>query len=128
MTVNIADTLQILSGEYLKSSVHRVSRPPTDQLQYDRHGILYFVRPSNDVKVEVVQNSPVLEAEGVYEKEAQKEKKDAITVAEWVRERQRHIFSKTQQERYKSLVTSEGKGEKKELETEVAGIKVKYWN
>jgi isopenicillin N synthase-like dioxygenase len=42
ITVNIADTLQILSGGYLKSSVHRVHVPPKDQAQYDRIGVLTF--------------------------------------------------------------------------------------
>lgn len=81
ITVNVADTLQILSGEYLKSSVHRVHVPPADQAQFDRIGVLYFVRPSNDVAVEVVEGSPVLEAEGVYEKLKNEELRPKLTVA-----------------------------------------------
>ncbi|KAL7417102.1 hypothetical protein BDY24DRAFT_432851 [Mrakia frigida] len=68
ITVNIADTLQILSGTYLKSSVHRVIAPQQDQAQLDRLGVLYFVRPNNQVLVEAVKNSPVLLASGSYEK------------------------------------------------------------
>ena len=66
----------------------------------------------------------------IYAREAEQEHKAPITVETWVRERQRHIFSSQQQARYKQLVTSDASegAEKKELETDVAGIRVKYWN
>ncbi|CDZ97526.1 isopenicillin n synthase [Phaffia rhodozyma] len=129
ITVNIADTLQILSGEYLKSSVHRVVSPPPDQASFDRLGVLYFVRPNNDVLVEVVEKSPVLSAEGVYDRVAQQgEKETPITVKTWVAERQKHIFSRNQQERYQQTISSgnTAKGGVN-FQTDVAGIKVKYW-
>jgi len=131
ITVNIADTLQILSGTYLKSSVHRVATPPKDQTQYDRLGVLYFVRPNNDVLVEAVKNSPVLQKEHIYEKIADEEAaRKPITVETWVTERQKYIFAKSSQERYSKLLDSNGAEgtERKELESVVAGIKVKYYN
>lgn len=159
ITVNVADTLQILSGEYLKSSVHRVHVPPADQAQFDRIGVLYFVRPSNDVAVEVVEGSPVLEAEGVYEKLKNEEPRPKLTVAgaslrraflvtlclclttdtsalslshtEWVKFKQADIFSKEASARYAKLIADRGieqdGKERRDLETTVAGIKVKYY-
>ena len=61
--------------------MHRVSVPPADQAAFDRIGVLYFVRPNNDVPVEVVQGSPLLEREGVYEKLAQEPLRPKLTVA-----------------------------------------------
>nr|XP_019043749.1 hypothetical protein I302_08330 [Kwoniella bestiolae CBS 10118]OCF22679.1 hypothetical protein I302_08330 [Kwoniella bestiolae CBS 10118] len=124
ITVNIADTLSLLSGRYFKSSIHRVSVPPPDQRHLDRLGVLFFIRPNNDVLVEVVKDSPLLKREGVYE--TLEERKDPLTVGTWVRERQKHIFKNVYD------ITDAGKGkegqERDELEAEVAGIRIKYWN
>ncbi|KAJ6591524.1 hypothetical protein DFH09DRAFT_177200 [Mycena vulgaris] len=126
ITINIADTLSLLSGRYFKSSIHRVSIPPPDQRHLDRHGVLFFIRPNNDVKVEVVKNSPLLQREGVYD--TLEELAEPIDVETWVRKRQEHIF----QEGYKISSASsgpEGEGqERTDLEAIVAGVKVKYWN
>ncbi|KAJ7676243.1 hypothetical protein B0H17DRAFT_1016133 [Mycena rosella] len=126
ITVNIADTLSLLSGRYLKSSIHRVSVPPPDQRHLDRHGILFFIRPNNDVKVEVVKKSPLLEREGVYT--TLEERPDPIDVGTWVTKRQEHIFK----EGYKISSASSGKEgegqERTDLEAIIAGVKVKYWN
>lgn len=88
------------------------------------------MRPTNDTLVKTVPESPVLEREGIYAAEAKGEQREPITTKTWVAARQAHIFSKQQQERYRQLVDSDANEgtEKKELETEVAGIKVKYWN
>lgn len=43
--VNIADALEFLSGGYLKSTVHRVVRPPEDQSDRPRLSLIYFARP-----------------------------------------------------------------------------------
>ncbi|WVQ80517.1 hypothetical protein IAT38_002622 [Cryptococcus sp. DSM 104549] len=124
ITVNIADTLSLLSGRYFKSSIHRVTVPPPDQKHLDRYGVLFFIRPNNNVPVEVVKNSPLLQREGVYD--TLEERKDPLDVGTWVRERQKHIFKNVYE------ITDAGKGkdgaERAELEAEVAGIKVTYWN
>ncbi|WWD22269.1 hypothetical protein CI109_106760 [Kwoniella shandongensis] len=124
ITVNIADTLSLLSGHYFKSSIHRVSVPPPDQRHFDRHGILFFIRPNNDVLVEVVKNSPLLKREGVYE--TLEEREDPLDVATWVHERQKHIFASG----YKIVTPGEGQDgdERSNLEAVIAGVKVKYWN
>ena len=44
ITINICDALSALTGNYLKSSVHRVHAPPDDQAHVDRLGVLYFAR------------------------------------------------------------------------------------
>ncbi|KAJ5728908.1 UPF0676 protein [Penicillium malachiteum] len=62
VTVNVADILSLLTGGYLKSSIHRVIAPPQDQWGYDRMGLLYFARPHNDTILEsLVSQSPILQ-------------------------------------------------------------------
>nr|XP_019009524.1 uncharacterized protein I206_06173 [Kwoniella pini CBS 10737]OCF48305.1 hypothetical protein I206_06173 [Kwoniella pini CBS 10737] len=123
-TVSTADTLSLLSGRYFKSSIHRVSVPPADQQHLDRLGVLFFIRPNNNVPVEVVKNSPLLQREGVYD--SLEERSEPLDVGTWVKERQKHIFKNVYD------ITDAGQGkegqERNELEAEVAGIKVKYWN
>ena len=63
--------------------MHRVVAPPKDQQSYNRTGLLYFARPHNDVKLEPITDSPVLQAAGV------KPRFDKIvTMEEWVRAKQ----------------------------------------
>ena len=64
---NIGDTLSFWSGGYFKSTVHRVVRPPPDQLNAPRIGAFYFVRPGDFSKVEIAP-SPLLKREGLYRK------------------------------------------------------------
>ncbi|KAE8150553.1 hypothetical protein BDV25DRAFT_129465 [Aspergillus avenaceus] len=62
VTVNIADTLSLLTGGFFKSSVHRVVAPPRDQWAYDRMGLLYFARPHNDTVLRpLLEISPTLQ-------------------------------------------------------------------
>lgn len=67
--VNIADALEFMSGGYLKSTVHRVVRPPEDQADRPRHSLIYFARPEADVGLEPVR-SPLLRRSGLENKEA----------------------------------------------------------
>ncbi|PWY73649.1 Clavaminate synthase-like protein [Aspergillus heteromorphus CBS 117.55] len=53
VAVNIGDIVEFLSNGYLKSGVHRVISPPEDQASVDRLGLLYFVRPSDEMDLEV---------------------------------------------------------------------------
>jgi len=82
LTVNTADTLEFLSGGFLKSSIHRVVAPPPDQAHLDRFGVLYFVRPNDDVELKGVL-SPVMEREGVQPSMVGK----GLTTSEWVKAR-----------------------------------------
>lgn len=42
LTVNIGDTLSIVSCQHLKSTIHRVRAPPADQTHLERLAVLYF--------------------------------------------------------------------------------------
>jgi isopenicillin N synthase-like dioxygenase len=44
ITINICDALQALTGNFFKSSIHRVHSPPDDQAHVDRLGVLFFAR------------------------------------------------------------------------------------
>lgn len=70
--VNIADALEFLSGGYLKSTVHRVVRPPEDQADRPRLSLIYFARPEANIILEPV-DSPLLKRIGLGER-SEKEK------------------------------------------------------
>jgi isopenicillin N synthase-like dioxygenase len=63
VAVNFADTLQFLTNGYLKSGFHRVIAPPSDQVNLDRLGLLYFVRPTDKLPWKTL-DSPVLRRVG----------------------------------------------------------------
>jgi len=85
ITVNVADALQFLTNGFLKSSIHRVVVPPPDQIDNDRHGVLYFVRPEDDTELIPTKESPVLQRLG-YETNLD-ESTVGLTAGEWVRAR-----------------------------------------
>lgn len=62
---NIGDTLNFWSGGYFKTTVHRVIRPPQDQLSAPRIGAFYFVRPGDKAKIDIA-DSPLLRRLGLY--------------------------------------------------------------
>ncbi|BGP39244.1 Putative flavonol synthase [Rhodotorula kratochvilovae] len=66
VVVNTAEVLTFISGGVIKSTVHRVVRPPEDQANYERLGLLYFSRPANDFPVTIAP-SPLLERLGIYD-------------------------------------------------------------
>ncbi|KAF7316358.1 Flavonol synthase [Mycena indigotica] len=83
LTVNACDALQFLTGNYVKSTIHRVTVPPKDQQHVDRLGLLYFSRPHNDVKLATIQDSPVLRREGYTENGFEKTGNEIPTMEEW---------------------------------------------
>ncbi|KAH8690693.1 putative 1-aminocyclopropane-1-carboxylate oxidase [Talaromyces proteolyticus] len=84
--VNIADALEYLSGGFLKSTVHRVTRPPPDQADKPRLGLIYFARPEAEVKMKPVQ-SPLLERLGLQVPAAQLKALEEVTAEDWARAR-----------------------------------------
>lgn len=114
ITVNLADVLTFLTNNFLKSSVHRVVAPPPDQANVDRHGVLYFVRPRSDLRLEPVQ-SKVLERLG-YDK-LMDEKAVGLTAGDWVKARVKNNVDK-----YPA-----GKGHEQETEI-LGGVKAKYYD
>lgn len=61
---NIGDTLSFWSGNYFNSTIHRVVRPPPDQVDSPRIGLFYFVRPG-ETEIEIAP-SPLLKRLGLY--------------------------------------------------------------
>ncbi|KAL3471437.1 hypothetical protein BJX99DRAFT_266755 [Aspergillus californicus] len=86
--VNIADSLQVISGGYFKSGLHRVVAPPQDQSQIDRLGLFYFVRPSNELRLRTV-NSPLMQRLGIGDGGID------MPAAEWVKSRVRNYSAQS---------------------------------
>ncbi|KAJ5162109.1 hypothetical protein N7492_007501 [Penicillium capsulatum] len=84
ITVNLADTLQFITNGFLKSSIHRVVLPPPDQRDVDRLGVLYFVRPEDNLELRPV-GSEVLRRLG-YDQTSNNSAL-GITAGDWVRAR-----------------------------------------
>ncbi|GAA6004856.1 hypothetical protein JCM10207_008429 [Rhodosporidiobolus poonsookiae] len=87
IVVNTAEVLTFISGGHIKSTVHRVIRPPEDQADHERLGLLYFSRPANDFLVKVAP-SPLLQRLGLYD--PAKEEPNPPTGLEWGRARVKH--------------------------------------
>jgi isopenicillin N synthase-like dioxygenase len=84
ITVNLADSLEFLTNGFLKSSIHRVVAPPPDQADIDRLGVLYFVRPEDDVELNPIKSN-VLVRLGCTQ--TSDESLVGITAGEWVKAR-----------------------------------------
>ena len=82
---NVGDTLSFWSAGYLKSTVHRVVRPPPDQDHIHRLGLFYFVRPSDDADITPAP-SPLLRREGFVTEQEQRDAKP-VKGLEYVRAR-----------------------------------------
>jgi len=83
---NVGDTLDFWSAGYLKSTIHRVIRPPEDQAQIFRQGLFYFVRPGDDVDIKPAP-SPLLRRLGLLKDWP--EDSAPVTGLQYVRERVR---------------------------------------
>jgi isopenicillin N synthase-like dioxygenase len=81
---NVGDTLDFWSAGYLKSTVHRVQRPPEDQAYQRRLGLFYFVRPGNEVDIKHAP-SLLLKRLGLVREDA--EDAEPVRGLEYVRER-----------------------------------------
>lgn len=84
---NVGDTLNFWSGGYFKSTVHRVIRPPEDQIEFPRVATFYFVRPGDNSRILIV-DSPFLRKLGVYKKV------DSIVGTDYVRKRVKDYHDK----------------------------------
>ncbi|KAI3604213.1 flavonol synthase [Moniliophthora roreri] len=94
ITCNAADTLSFLTKGFIKSTIHRVVRPPPDQASLERLGLFYFVRPGDNVPM-IPAPSPVLRREGYLTKEDEKQaEKDAVTGYEYVRARVKNVHDR----------------------------------
>lgn len=95
ITVNIGDTLELVTKGFLPSSIHRVVTPPTDQRSVDRLCLMYFVRPEDQMELKSV-HSPVLEELGL---QGQPGLDAGFTAADWVKARVLSGKGKVQSER-----------------------------
>ncbi|OJJ35459.1 hypothetical protein ASPWEDRAFT_510244 [Aspergillus wentii DTO 134E9] len=87
VAVNIARILHLLTNGYFKGGMHRVIAPPEDQACIDRLGLLYFVLPSDQIKMKAM-DSPFLRRMGYGKKEGSIDLD--IPANEWVRDRFRN--------------------------------------
>jgi len=106
----------MLLGGYYKSSIHRVVQPPRDQRGHKRLGIFYFCYPDDDVELEPLSASPLLQRVGI---KWRAEEGKAPSVGDW---RKAHIASYGTTDLKKS---SEEGVEEQEL---LHGIRVKHYN
>jgi isopenicillin N synthase-like dioxygenase len=83
---NVGDAMQFWSAGYLKSTIHRVVRPPHDQVDGDRLGLFYFVRPGNEVDIAPAP-SPLLKRLGLIQDEGTNGPRSKVTGLQYVRER-----------------------------------------
>jgi isopenicillin N synthase-like dioxygenase len=81
---NVGDTLDFWSAGYLKSTTHRVQRPPEDQAHIHRLGLFYFVRPGDEVDIKPAP-SPLLKRLELVKQDQENEK--PVRGREYVRER-----------------------------------------
>ncbi|KZO99483.1 Clavaminate synthase-like protein [Calocera viscosa TUFC12733] len=93
ITVNACDALSFLTGNYVKSTIHRVAAPPADQENVDRLGVLYFSRPKSDTLLATIKESPVLQREGYTQNDFEKEGVEVPTSGGWTISKQRWNFS-----------------------------------
>lgn len=79
---------------FLKSTIHRVVTPPSDQLDISRLGLLYFVRPGDNTAMKTVP-SPLLDRLGLLSDEDKNSNKPVPSGTEYVRARVRDVHYKT---------------------------------
>ncbi|KAK4561134.1 hypothetical protein LTR86_005089 [Recurvomyces mirabilis] len=92
------------------SSVHRVVAPPSDQAHRDRLGLLYFLRPAQDLNLKTL-DSPLLARLGLKGNDSAAN----VKAGDWVRARVKGNLDKAV------------KGGHKEKEV-LGGVKVKYYD
>ena len=79
-TVNIGDSLSVLSNKALKSCRHRVKALPGQALE-TRYSYAYFLRPDDDVLMR-----PLGQCLGSLDgEEQQQQQEEVITSAEWMK-------------------------------------------
>ncbi|KAI0041193.1 Clavaminate synthase-like protein [Auriscalpium vulgare] len=65
LVINCGDTMEYITGGYYRSAVHRVVKPPKDQDGLRRLGLFYFHYTADQVPIQPLLNSPVVQREGV---------------------------------------------------------------
>ncbi|KAK0115642.1 hypothetical protein ONS96_014089 [Cadophora gregata f. sp. sojae] len=94
ITCNAADTLSFLTKGFVKSTIHRVVTPPSDQINIPRLGLLYFSRPGENIPMKAVP-SPLLYPLGLLTAEDKDPNQPVVTSTEYVRARVKDVHHKT---------------------------------
>ncbi|KAA1467556.1 Clavaminate synthase-like protein [Dentipellis sp. KUC8613] len=115
LIVNCGDTLDMLSGGYYKSAIHRVVQPPEDQQGYKRLGVIYFCYADDDLPLAPFMSSPVLQNFDVVRRAPEGQEPSMAT---WRKARTAAYGTS-------ELKKSTEKGVEEEV---VAGIRVKHFN
>ena len=63
--INCGIMMEWWTGGYFRAATHRVSAPPDDQRNHIRCGVFYFSIPNDDVRPNLLTESPVLRKAGV---------------------------------------------------------------
>ena len=113
---NVGDTLSFWSAGYLKSTVHRVVRPPPDQDKGKRLGLFYFVRPGDEVDIKPAP-SPLLRRLGLVGSEDERRNERPVKGYEYVRARVKDYHDHTD---YKDMRGKKFRVGELEIEDEVA--------
>ncbi|GAA5962168.1 hypothetical protein JCM3765_003883 [Sporobolomyces pararoseus] len=92
IVVNTADILSFATGGWLKSTIHRVIRPPEDQSSIPRLGLFYFSRAAWDYPANSIAPSPVLESLGIYK--PNEKPTEPISGLEFTRARVKHSWDR----------------------------------
>ncbi|KAJ8522097.1 hypothetical protein ONZ45_g1321 [Pleurotus djamor] len=116
LVVNAGDALQFLSGGLYRATIHRVVQPPDDQKGVERLGVFYFAYPNDDVKLNPLADSPVLQRIGTEKRFADGQ---APMMREWRRNRTSSYGHNVE---LKDSATE--KGVKEEV---IQGTVVKHW-
>jgi len=89
VTINAAETIELITKGYVKGTKHRVMPPPADQLELDRLGIIYFATFNHDLVLRPVP-SPKLKRLGlVTDDEINRD--DYPTASEWQMARMKKV-------------------------------------
>lgn len=79
---------------FIKSTVHRVVKPPQDQIDINRLGLLYFSRPGASTPMKAVP-SPLLDRLGLLSEKDKDPNQPVVTGTEYVRARVKDVHHKT---------------------------------
>ncbi|KAF8913624.1 hypothetical protein CPB85DRAFT_1551029 [Mucidula mucida] len=91
IVVNVADTLSFMTKSYLKSTIHRVRRPPPDQDHINRVGLIYMCRPVNDSLIRPAP-SPLLRRLGLLTPEDEADQTE-VTALEYLKARVKRVHA-----------------------------------
>lgn len=56
LVVNVGDMMERLTNNVLKSTIHRVVNPPTDEMNKSRYSIPFFMHPRSDMDLSCLEN------------------------------------------------------------------------